>query len=41
MLTTYILENPDLPQDAFDLRIVLALQLIEYRTTVLAPAEKI
>jgi hypothetical protein len=36
--TTYVLECPDLAQDAFDLRVVLALELVEHGIAVLALA---
>lgn len=32
---THILQNPDLAQDPRDLRVVLALQLVEHRIAVL------
>lgn len=37
-LPTYIFQRLDLAQDALDLRVVLALELVEHRIAVLAPA---
>lgn len=34
---TYIFQDPHLAHDAVDLRIVLALELVEHRIAVLAP----
>lgn len=37
VVQTYVFQRPHLAHDAIDLRVVLALELVEHRVAVLAP----